>query len=137
MSTTAQRPSMSVDFSDPEVNREPFPILHEIRDYAPVVYNPITEWWMTTSYRNVMKVLSTEARFRPDSELLDSLFGAHSMEAIDNPSHDEVRSIWNAQLLRPALEAWEGRLSELVAEQVDPAIERMRAGETVEAANGM
>jgi cytochrome P450 len=128
---------MSVDFSDPEVNREPFPILHEIRDYAPVVYNPITEWWMTTSYRNVMKVLSTEARFRPDSELLDSLFGAHSMEAIDNPSHDEVRSIWNAQLLRPALEAWEGRLSELVAEQVDPAIERMRAGETVEAANGM
>lgn len=136
MPATAERPTMSVDFSDPEVNRDPWPILHEIRDYAPVVYNPVTEWWMTTSYRNVMKVLATEPRFRPDFELLDSLFGAHSIEAIDNPSHDEIRAVWNQHLLRGALEDWEGRVGEVVAEQVDPVVAQMKAGETVEAANG-
>ena len=127
---------MSVDFSDPEVNRDPWPILHEIRDCAPVVYNPVTEWWMTTSYRNVMKVLSTEPRFRPDSELLDSLFGAHSIEAIDNPSHDEIRGVWNHSLLRGSLEDWESQIAEVVAEQVDPVIEQISGGETVDVANG-
>lgn len=137
MPALADRPTMEVDFADPEVNRDPWPVLHEIRDLAPVVYNPITGWWMTSSYRNVMKVLATEERFRPDSELLDSLFGAHSIEALDNPSHDEIRGIWNHSLLRGALTDWESRVEAVVTEQVGPVVAALREGETVDVANGM
>lgn len=131
-STLVGRPNFDVDFSDPEINRDPYPYLKEARELSPVVFNPPTGWWLATTFADAKAVLGGEDRFGPWSEMYDELFGARVFEAMDQPRHDEVRGIWKPHFLRAALEQFTVTVEEVVDDLLDDLMPRLADGEAVD-----
>jgi cytochrome P450 len=130
--STVDAPSRDVDFSDPGLIQDPFPILDDIREAGPVVYNPRIERWMVTSYRNVKEVIGNDKRFAPDAEQFVTVYGADVMESVDNPRHNEIRGIWNPAFRRGTLEASRQMISEVIEQCVNAVTERLLDGEVVD-----
>jgi cytochrome P450 len=132
VSTLVGRPEFDVDFSEPEINRDPYPYLKEARELAPVVYNPPTGWWLALTFADAKAVLGGEDRFGPWSSMYDELFGARVFEAMDQPRHDEVRGIWKPHFLRSALEQFTATVETVVEDQLDRLMPRLADGEVVD-----
>ncbi len=129
-------PTYSVKFGDPEVNRNPYPILQHIRELGPVVYNPVVDWWMVGSHRLVSKIQADWRRFGNDVAQQVELFGAENMECMDNPRHDEVRGIWSPGLQRDSLQERREMLEVVIEEQLDSFCDRLAHEGTVDAVRG-
>jgi cytochrome P450 len=132
MSTTVAGPIYDVDFSAPEVNKDPFPYYREMRELAPAVFNPPTGWWMVSSYDNVRMVLGREDLFGPEVEYFEFLFGARVFEAMDREDHDRVRAIWKPHFLRAVIEERLPIVERVIDELLDAVIERLQDGEVVD-----
>lgn len=125
-------PTKSADFSDPEFLRDPFPALDEFRELAPAVYNPALDMWVICGYGHIRKAFAQTKKFPQNAELMRSLWGADSMNAIDNPQHDIVRGIWSRHMLREPLEQRRRFIEDLVDRLLTDLTERLRSGETVD-----
>lgn len=130
--TRADGPVYDIDLMDPEINRDPYPYLTELREEAPVGYNPQTGWWIATSFADAKAVLGGETSFGPQRELYDNLFGARVFEAMDQPRHDEVRGIWKPHFLRAALDAHAAAVEQIVDQLLDDVMPRLQDGEAVD-----
>jgi cytochrome P450 len=125
-------PTTTVDFSDSEFLADPFPVLHELRELAPAVYNPTINQWVVCGFGPIRKVLAQSRAFPQNIELMRSLWGGDSMNAMDNPMHDIVRAVWKPHLLREPLERRQKFVEELTDGLLAQLTERLRAGETVD-----
>jgi cytochrome P450 len=134
--TNAQRrgdaPVYEVDFSDPDINRDPWPHLEEMRQLAPVVWNPPSSSWIMTSFDDVRAVITNADDFRQPSELFTDALGDPSVVATDNPRHNELRSIWGPFVSRPAIAERAALIGQVTDRHLAPIVEAMRSGTSVD-----
>jgi cytochrome P450 len=131
MRSTSQ-PHYALDFTDPEINRDPWGYLEEVRDLGPAVFNPPSNSWFVTSYDHVRSIYANEPDFAPASELYAEVFGDPSILGSDTPRHDDLRRIWNPYLLRKAITTWTDLMGEVTDQQLAPILDRLRDGEVVD-----
>jgi cytochrome P450 len=135
----ASAPVINLSFREPGFNQDPFPVLEEIRRAGPVVYNQQRGTWMLTSYPDVARVLGDARRYaQGETEAFTDFFGGPTMETIDDPErHDAIRGVWAEDFQRGSLESQRPLVERVVAEQLDPFVERVRSGEAVDAVTAM
>jgi cytochrome P450 len=135
MTSSNTTPVVNVSFHEDGFNQDPFPVLEEIRSAGPIVYNELLDRWMVTAYPFVSRVLGDSGHYAQGaSEAFVDFFGGTTMETIDEPErHNAMRGIWAADFQRGTLEGQRELVERVVADQLDPFVERVRSGETVEA----
>jgi cytochrome P450 len=128
-------PVVNMSFREPGFNQNPYPALEQIRAAGPVVYNETLDRWMVTSYPDVARVLGDVKRFAQGAaEAFVDFFGGPTMETIDEPErHDAIRGIWARDFWRGSLERQRPLVELVVDQQLQPFVERVRSGETVDA----
>ena len=128
-------PVVNASFHEEGFNQDPYPTLEEIRRSGPIVYNELLDRWMVTAYPLVSRVLGDSAHYAQGaSDAFVDFFGGTTMETIDEPErHNAIRGIWAADFQRGNLESRRELVERVVAEQLDPFVDRIRSGETVEA----
>jgi cytochrome P450 len=120
-------PRVDVDFSDPAVIADPFPIYEKIRAAGRVVWNGALGAWMIPGYDDIAEVFSDSrgSRFAAVGAEVFFWFDAPTMITIDGPEHARLRQPL-ATYFTPAEMArkWEPRIREVVDELLTPLVER-------------
>lgn len=135
MKGSGTTPVVNVSFHDVGFNQDPFPTLEEIRRAGPIVYNELLDRWMVTAYPLVARVLGDSGHYAQGaSDAFVGFFGGTTMETIDEPErHNAMRGIWAADFQRGNLEGRRELVEQVVADRLDPFVDRLRSGETVDA----
>jgi cytochrome P450 len=125
-------PSLPVDFQDPSFVLDPYPVLEQIRALGPIVWHPGLGYYMITGYRECARVMGRAALFGSDVEHFIALFGGATMECMDNPRHDQVKSIWAKDFQRGSLQERRELIESVVTEQVARHVAPLRTGRRVD-----
>lgn len=135
MKSSDTTPVVNASFHEDGFNQDPYPMLEEIRRAGPIVYNELLDRWMVTAYPLVSRVLGDSGHYAQGaSDAFVDFFGGTTMETIDEPArHNAMRGIWAEDFQRGNLESRRELVERVVASQLDPFVERLRSGETVEA----
>ena len=126
-------PAMSIDFKAQSFVVDPYPVLEQIRAAGPIVHHPELDFYMVSGYRECARVMGLARLFASDVEHFVELFGGATMECMDNPRHDQVKSIWAKDFQRGTLAQQSDMIASVVDEQMDPIIEQLKSGERVDA----
>lgn len=129
-------PVLDTSFFEPGFNQDPFGLFEEIRAKGPVVRNDQRDTWMVTSFRDVSRAVGDLSRYeQPPSTSFENFFGAPTMETVEEPErHQAIRGIWAPDFQPDRLRAERRELiDKVVAERLDPFVERLRSGETLDA----
>jgi cytochrome P450 len=141
MSTkVADCPTVDFNILDPDFVQDPHEVMDEWRAMAPVIYNSRYGQYMVMSHRNCARVLGDITHFNSQNMLpiMETAFGGPCFIAIDPPRHGTVRGIWSPGFERKSVEtALVAQITDLVETYVDRFVERVRAGEVVDAIPGM
>jgi cytochrome P450 len=132
MPATVDLSIADVDFTDPDVNRNPYGELRRLRDTAPAVFNRPSNTWMVASFEHARRVIGDDTCFATTGDLLAQMFGGEVFEGLDNPRHKELRDIWQPAMGRISVQGWTEAISQLVDDTFASAIARLKAGETVD-----
>jgi cytochrome P450 len=120
-------PRVDVDFSDPAVIADPFPMYEKIRDAGRVVWNGAVGAWMIPGYDDLLEVFSDTrgSRFAAVGAEVFFWFDAPTMITIDGAEHTRLRQPL-ATYFTPAEMArrWEPRIREVVDDLLVPLTER-------------
>jgi cytochrome P450 len=141
-STLAEAAVLTVRCTDPEFVEDGYAVLERVRAAGPVVFSPGFEnhnyrgdAYLLTHYRPTARVMGNSRKFPQPAELFENLFGDVVFEGIDDKArHDEIRGVWGREFERDTLrEKRRALVEEVVAEHVDPFVERVLAGEPADA----
>jgi cytochrome P450 len=130
-------PRIAIPFHEPEFLADPYPVFDALVDAGPIHYDEHIGQYVVTGYLECARILGDPITFDSDKLLLEKVMGGVTMEAMDNPRHDQVKGIWAPAFRRRALESRGQMISEIVARSVDPYVERLRDGEIADAITGM
>jgi len=128
-------PVLTFDTADEGFVREPWPRYEEIRRLGGVVYNERVNRWMVSDFEPVRRILVTPTKFGSENGQVEqaAVFGGPTMEFYDGPHHDDIRSIWSDDFRPKTLGKLRPVITELVRARLNPVLDRLRAGGTVEA----
>ncbi|MEP6785232.1 MAG: cytochrome P450 [Sphingomonadales bacterium] len=126
---------MDINLADPAFVRDPWSTLSNVRTAGSAVYNETLKGWMIAGYRDVARVMGNARNFTTEKlgETYAGLFGGNTMQFDDTPRHDAIKMVWARRMQRDALADLKGMIAEIVDIRLIPFIERIRAGEAVEA----
>ncbi|WP_406349307.1 cytochrome P450 [Streptomyces sp. NBC_00144] len=130
MTTTV--PSLAVNFADPDILQDPYPVFDAIREAGPVVYNPTANSWMVASYDGVRSVLFDDEHFVPESDKWETLYGGSVVESLQEPRHGEIRSILAPMFRAGYLREMRPVITDLISGRLDCIAARLRSGETID-----
>ncbi|WP_319450525.1 MULTISPECIES: cytochrome P450 [unclassified Mycobacterium] len=130
-----QAPALTFDTADPEFVRAPWERYAEIRRLGGVVYNEQVNRWMVSDFEPVRRILTTPTIFGSERGQVEqaAVFGGPTMEFYDGPHHDDMRAIWSDDFRPKALAGLRPVIAGLVRERLAPVVDRLLAGEQVEA----
>ncbi|MDV6282110.1 cytochrome P450 [Rhodococcus jostii] len=123
---------MNVNFADPQVLQDPYPVFDAIREAGSAVYNPSADAWMIASYDDVKSVLFDDQHFVPESDKWETLYGGAVVESLEEPRHGELRSVLAPMFRASYLRDLRPVITELIVSRLDPIATRLRAGEIVD-----
>lgn len=130
---------MDINLSERGFVRDPWATLTAVRDAGPAVYNDLLKGWMVAGYRNVARIMGNARSFTTEKlgETYAGLFGGNTMQFDDTPRHDHIKLVWAPKLHRDALPALTDMIAQIVDIRLLPFVERLRAGEQVEARHNL
>ncbi|WP_148272085.1 cytochrome P450 [Saccharopolyspora spinosa] len=133
----ADIPTISVDFLDPRFAADPYPALEEIRAVGPIVRNERSGYLMLTSYADCAQVMGRAQSFAADVEHLTALFGGTTFASLSGARHRQLKGIWAPAFQRKSLAAtYPELIRQVIVDRAADSIARLRAGETVDIAEG-
>jgi len=141
MTTISEAPRLDVSFDDPAVAADPYATFESIRAVGPVVYSAGSiqkefapdGGYMCAGHRTCQRVLGNARKYQQPIDWFSNKFGDVVFEALDTPRHDEIRSVWSHDFERDTLKERQGAaIDTMVARYLDPAIERLASGETLD-----
>jgi cytochrome P450 len=106
-----------MDFSSPEMRRNPYPVYDQLRSASPVLQDPASGLWMVFDYEGVNRVLS-------DPDAFSSRTGHEWMIFLDPPRHTKLRALISQAFTPRSVAALEPRIRELSRELLDQTVER-------------
>ena len=112
-----------VNFFDPDVIVDPYPLYEEIRATGRVVWNDVIQMWMTPGFDDCKYVLSnptlfSNALYRDPEKVW--WFEARNMVQSDPPEHQRLRGPLAPMFTRSAVAKYEARAREVVDELLAP-----------------
>lgn len=129
----ASVPTSTADFSAPSFVEDPYPVYEAIRAQGPVVFHEPTGQHLLTGWDECTGVLGNWRSFGSSVSRTVDRFGAQTIECMDKERHDRIKSIWAADFRRGSLEQHRDLIREVVDSRLQPFVERVRAGEVVDA----
>jgi cytochrome P450 len=125
--TTLDAPVMDVDFYAPEVIADPWPLLKEIREAGPIVWNKRGAW-MSAHDQVCRDILNRPANLGQEGTIT-AFFGEEAFISIDDKDrHDALRGAWMSAFTRKSLEDLTPVIRRFVTQMLTPAVEQIRAG---------
>lgn len=138
MTTTSEVPTTTINFQDPNFVLDPYSALTEVRRLGPIVKHECSGQYLVTGYGTCARVFGNAEKFACDAQSIVGTFGGATMESIDDrPRHDRIRGVWAHDFLRTTLDERRQMITDVVNAQLGPFVEKVRAGETVEAVSEM
>jgi cytochrome P450 len=130
-------PQVDVDFRDPALIEDPFPVYDEIRAAGRVVWNGAAQSWMLAGYDDCAEILGDTkgrrfgmvgARY-PDFTFW---FDAPNMIVVDAPDHRRLRHGLASYFTPVSISKWEARVREVVVRQLAPLVEGRQQVDLIE-----
>lgn len=111
--------SVSINFDDPDVVREPRPSYEQIRSIGPVVFNDRLGVWMVVGYEECLTALHDPEHFGNhaygrDADAPNIIGGAKYMINEDAPEHIRLRNVARDAFLRRSLRQFEATIQKVV-----------------------
>ncbi|TWG98567.1 cytochrome P450 [Nocardioides sp. J9] len=126
-------PTTVVDFRAEGFAADPYPALEAVRRLGPVVYDEGLDQFLITGWRDIARIYGNVDRFASDYDHFVGLFGGATMECMEKERHDPVRSIWAEAFRRQDLEKQRDMITEVITSRLEPFVEKVRSGATVDA----
>ncbi|MGA4846595.1 cytochrome P450 [Streptomyces sp. G5(2025)] len=106
---------------DPEVLRDPYPALAELRQREPVFWHEGMDLWALTRYADSVRVLRDHATFARDPRRTGGAVPEPSLsvQTLDPPQQNRIRSLFMTALRAQDLTGIEDRARRLVRERLD------------------
>ncbi|MEU3184685.1 cytochrome P450 [Streptomyces sp. NPDC006923] len=106
---------------DAEILRDPYPVLAELREHAPVFWHVDMDSWALTRYADSMRVLRDHETFARDPRRTGGTVpeASLSVQTLDPPQQSRVRSLFMTALRAQDLTGVEDRARLLVRERLD------------------
>lgn len=132
MTTT---PALSlIRLLDPEVLADPYPLHRQLREQAPVYWDPYLHSWVATSYCDVVEVLTRYSAARtPTPEKLEQLglgqlgpiaeVMVRQMLFLDPPEHTRVRGLAQAAFTPRRIEHLRSHIRDIADRLIDGVVE--------------
>jgi cytochrome P450 len=130
--TVTGAPQLDINFADPDVLDDPYPLFDAIREAGPAVYNPSAGAWMVASYEHVKAVLLDDEHFVPEADKWEALYGGAVVESLEDPRHSEVRSVLAPMFRASYLRELRPVVTDLITRRLDNIAERLRNGDVVD-----
>lgn len=129
MSETALPTGIRLTPLDPTFREDPYPVLRELRERAPVHFDPEVRQWVLTRHDDVEWVLRNKEfwvdprKANPDTFVanFDPTQGVRdepSMLFLDDPEHRRLRNLVNRAFTKRAVEALRPRIREIARERL-------------------
>jgi len=125
-------PTSAIKLSDPQIVSNPFPHLERLREQGPVVYSTSNDVWMILGFDLARACLVDPEQFVIEPDLFLDMFGGHTLTSLRKPLHTAVRSTWQYEFQRAALERRQGLIESTVDDLLDSLDERLRDGQVVD-----
>jgi cytochrome P450 len=127
---TETREGFEIDFSSPEVKRNPHPLLHRLRKEDPIHYMQKLDAWLVTKYKDVAS-LYTDDRVTGDRRVWDfykqppegSIFrwiDDYGLMALNKKDHARQRKLLGSGFTPRGVERMNRQIQEVVARYADP-----------------
>lgn len=129
---TSVVPNFDVNFADPEILQDPYPVFDAIRAAGPVVYNSRAGAWMIASYEHVKEVMLDDQRFVPESDKWEALYGGAVVESMEDPEHAELRSVLAPMFRASYLRQIRPVITDLITTRLDDLARRLADGEVID-----
>ncbi|MFD4862831.1 hypothetical protein [Streptomyces atratus] len=106
---------------DAEILRDPYPVLAELREHAPVFWHTGMDSWALTRYADSVRVLRDHETFARDPRRTGGKVPEPSLsvQTLDPPQQSRVRSLFMTALRAQDLTGVEDRARLLVRERLD------------------
>ncbi|WP_328916128.1 MULTISPECIES: cytochrome P450 [unclassified Streptomyces] len=106
---------------DPEILRDPYPVLAELREREPVFWHAGMKSWVLARYADSMRVLRDHGTFARDPRRTGGTVPEPSLsvQTLDPPQQNAVRSLFMTALRAQDLTGVEDRARALVRERLD------------------
>jgi cytochrome P450 len=115
---------------------DPWPTLTRIREAGPIVWNE-RGYWMTARDR-VCRHVFNHPEILGAEPVISDIFGREAFIAIDDkPRHNALRNIWAVAFRRDTLQPLASLIRRITSDLLDPLLDRLRDGETVDIAKGL
>ncbi|HUJ65918.1 MAG TPA: cytochrome P450 [Acidimicrobiales bacterium] len=116
---------MDINFFDPSVITDPYPLYEEIRAAGRVVWNEALQAWMVPGFDDCRTVLTdhgiyTNAHYRDPAKVW--WFEARNMVQVEPPEHDRLRGPLAPMFTRSAVARLESTVADIVDELLDPLV---------------
>jgi cytochrome P450 len=127
---------MDVDLYTPEVVADPWPTLARIREAGPMLWNE-RGYWMTARDRVCRRIFANPERFSC-KPVVPAFFGEEAFISIDDKArHNELRLMWSDSFRPASIARLAGVVRGIAERMLDPLVERLAAGETVDMVEGI
>lgn len=124
-------PSMDVDFNSSALMADPWPVLKEIRELGPIVWNRRGHW-MTARDQICRQILNGPSTFTAQGTMT-AIFGAEAFIAIDDRArHNALRNVWMAAFRHESVEALTPIVRGMTSEMLDSVEGDLREGRAVD-----
>jgi cytochrome P450 len=124
---SSDAPTLDADFYAPKVIADPWPLLRQIREAGPIVWNP-RGFWMTGHDSVCRDVLERPQRLGQEGAI-SAIFGDAAFISIDDkPRHDALRAVWMSAFSRKSLDALTPVIRRFIDRMLAPVEEGLRAG---------
>ena len=114
-----------------EVQVDPYPVYHWMREHAPVYHNPERNFYALSRYSDVVSALRDPARFTNKNgiSLEPELWGPQAYKsvfflALDPPDHGALRGLISKDFTPRHVGIKEPRIRELTRKRLEPLLER-------------
>jgi cytochrome P450 len=115
----------TVDITDPDFVRDPYPALAQLREQGPVLWHEQMGMWLATTHESVSQVLRNRAFGRlwndwEPAEQMEPFNTLHRNQLMENepPAHTRLRRLLASAFGRGHVERMRPRIEELAAEMV-------------------
>lgn len=127
-------PSLSLfQLLDPKVHADPYPFYRQLRERAPVHWDPFMHTWVVTRYEDVLTVLQRFSADRtPGQEQMKALglpsFGpianvmTKQMLFLDAPAHTRLRKLCSTAFTPRRVEEMEAQIADIAHRLIDDAL---------------
>ena len=124
-------PTVDINFYGPDMARDPWPTMRNIREMGPIVYNERGQW--ITARDRICRQIMSHPEQAGMKGVMASIFGEEAFISIDEKEmHNALRNVWVAAFGKSGVETLVPVTRRIVNQRLDEALSLLAAEGTVD-----